>query len=294
MNDKQMLLFLAVADSGSFSRAAEQNYLSKQAVMQQINALETEAGVPLLTRGAQGVRLTAAGDELYRGLKKLLREKDELLHRVRAQSAPPRLRLANIEHHVLLRPVTARYSVLHPEVQILQGMFAACCELDLLTAGKIDLAEVPCPAGEPRPGRRFAAEPLCEVPYLCVLAPDHPLAQQERILPEQLAGYTVVLNQTDRHVLYSPALLERLRDAGPRLIQTTSDESRRIALVQRVCRRGAIYLSPSPFLRQIVDYAVIPLEVPERLEFALMFEKSPRRAVRDYIDLAIEYYAARC
>ena len=42
MNDKQIRAFLAVAQQGSFSRAAEGLYLSKQGLMKQVDALEKE------------------------------------------------------------------------------------------------------------------------------------------------------------------------------------------------------------------------------------------------------------
>ncbi len=53
--------FLTVARCGSFSAAAEQLYLSKVSVMNQMNALEAELGVPLFTRTRRGAALTEAG-----------------------------------------------------------------------------------------------------------------------------------------------------------------------------------------------------------------------------------------
>ena len=63
MNDRQIRAFLAVAQQGSFSRAAEGLYLSKQGLMKQVDALEKELGFRLLLRGPAGVTLTPAGRE---------------------------------------------------------------------------------------------------------------------------------------------------------------------------------------------------------------------------------------
>ena len=54
--------FLAVAKLGSFTKAAEQNFISATAVMKQINKLESELGCTLLERSAAGIRLKPEGE----------------------------------------------------------------------------------------------------------------------------------------------------------------------------------------------------------------------------------------
>jgi LysR family transcriptional regulator, nitrogen assimilation regulatory protein len=61
MDIKQILYFKAVADSGSFARAADRLHISQPAISAQIGQLETELNTELLVRHARGVRLTAAG-----------------------------------------------------------------------------------------------------------------------------------------------------------------------------------------------------------------------------------------
>lgn len=56
-----MEYLVAVADAGSFRRAAARLYISQPSLSQQIRALEAEVGVPLLDRPPKPVRLTAAG-----------------------------------------------------------------------------------------------------------------------------------------------------------------------------------------------------------------------------------------
>lgn len=61
MNLRQLEYFLAIADEGSFSRAAERLLVAQPSLSQQIKSLERELGGPLLERLPKGVRLTAAG-----------------------------------------------------------------------------------------------------------------------------------------------------------------------------------------------------------------------------------------
>ena len=64
--------FLAVADLGSFTKAAEQLFISPTAVMKQMNALEKHLDLTLLERTSAGVQLTPAGEIIYRDAKYLM------------------------------------------------------------------------------------------------------------------------------------------------------------------------------------------------------------------------------
>jgi DNA-binding transcriptional LysR family regulator len=61
MNLRQLHYLLAIADEGSFTRAAEQLLVAQPSLSQQIKSLERELGGPLLERLPTGVRVTAAG-----------------------------------------------------------------------------------------------------------------------------------------------------------------------------------------------------------------------------------------
>jgi molybdenum-dependent DNA-binding transcriptional regulator ModE len=56
--------FVAVADAGSFTRAAERIFIAQTALSQQIRHLEQIVGTPLLHRRRDGLRLTTAGGVL--------------------------------------------------------------------------------------------------------------------------------------------------------------------------------------------------------------------------------------
>ncbi len=64
MLNPQIETFIKVAASGSFSKAADEMYVTPTAVMKQINALEGRLGVPLFARTSHGLTLTAAGKSL--------------------------------------------------------------------------------------------------------------------------------------------------------------------------------------------------------------------------------------
>ncbi len=61
--------FIAVADYGSFTKAAEHLFISPTAVMKQMNALEIHLNLKLIERTTSGVHLTPAGEVIYRDAK---------------------------------------------------------------------------------------------------------------------------------------------------------------------------------------------------------------------------------
>lgn len=72
MYNPQLETFLRVADAGSFSKAAEETYITPTAVIKQINLLETSLGVRLFDRSHRGLTLTPAGRSLYLDAKYII------------------------------------------------------------------------------------------------------------------------------------------------------------------------------------------------------------------------------
>lgn len=85
MYNPQLDTFIQVADSGSFSKAAEELHISPTAVIKQINLLESDLNLRLIARTHRGITLTEAGKSLYRDIKYLIQfSKDSI---VRARNA---------------------------------------------------------------------------------------------------------------------------------------------------------------------------------------------------------------
>lgn len=81
MNRNQLKTFICVSECKSFSQAENLLYLSKQAIIKQMNLLESEVGTQLIVRSSQGIHLTPAGEIFLEGIKNLDFEIDQLIHR---------------------------------------------------------------------------------------------------------------------------------------------------------------------------------------------------------------------
>jgi DNA-binding transcriptional LysR family regulator len=87
--------FVALADAGSFTHAAEQLFIAQPTLSQQIRRLEESIGTPLLHRRREGLRLTAAGSVLLEESRNVLSLVDHGLSQTRqaAGLGRPRLRM---------------------------------------------------------------------------------------------------------------------------------------------------------------------------------------------------------
>lgn len=78
-----MQYFIAVVETQSFTKAAEECYISQSAISQQIKALEDEMNVQLLIRHKRSFSLTPAGDYFYKHCKEILQDVDDLCQKTK-------------------------------------------------------------------------------------------------------------------------------------------------------------------------------------------------------------------
>lgn len=119
---RDLELFVAVADAGSIARAAERSHTVASAVSKRISDLEDSFGTPLLSRGAKGVELTAAGHALLSRARVLLHQAKQLDDEMRrhASGALGYVRVfANISSMVEFLPAAlASFVAKHPDIHV--------------------------------------------------------------------------------------------------------------------------------------------------------------------------------
>ncbi|GAA1937424.1 LysR substrate-binding domain-containing protein [Microbacterium aoyamense] len=144
MNLDQLRGFVAVAQTGNFTRAAEQLYLAQPSLSRQISALEHDLGTVLFDRVRSGSTLTASGDALLPLARRMLADADAVRHtldelaglrrgRVRL-GATPTLCVS------LVAEVLSDFHTAHPAIELHISEQGSRRLLDELDAGELDLA----------------------------------------------------------------------------------------------------------------------------------------------------------
>ena len=111
MELKQLRSFAAVVRYGSFTRAAENTYLSQPTISTHIRALEEELNTQLLLRDTKNLQVTPRGQELYECACRMLELQDNLLQRWRQSD----------QHIIQLGASTIPSAYILPEVLPLYG-----------------------------------------------------------------------------------------------------------------------------------------------------------------------------
>ena len=75
MNLKQLEAFVQVSESGSFSKAAKELFLTQPTISAHISSLEKELNVRLFIRNTKEVSLSDDGKDLYRYAKQILKRR---------------------------------------------------------------------------------------------------------------------------------------------------------------------------------------------------------------------------
>jgi len=180
--------FCDLVETGSFSKAAEANYISQSAVSQQLAKLEREFATQLISRGGGLVSPTEAGKAFYNGAKDIIRRQEQMIGEVRSATDSIRgvLRVGTIYSvgFYLLDPYVRKFLSRHPEVDLhveytdWRRIYAA------VIGGEMDLGLVAC--GEKR--RSVELIPLVSEELVAVFPPDHALAGKKKVAPAQLNG----------------------------------------------------------------------------------------------------------
>lgn len=122
MKLRQLEIFVHVADTRSFSKAAKQLYLTQPTVSAQIAALEKELQVRLFVRNTKEVELSEDGEKLYQYACQMvhLQRKIEETFLQEAPRSRRHLRIAasTIPAQYILPELLARYQALYPNVQL--------------------------------------------------------------------------------------------------------------------------------------------------------------------------------
>lgn len=264
MNLTVLKTFCDLVDSGSFSRAAESNYVSQSAVSQQLSKLESELSVQLISRGGGIVVPTEAGKAFYRGAKEICRRYEQLVGEVRSVSDSVRgtLRVGTIYSvgFYFLDPYVREFFQKHPEANLHVSYTSWNQIYASVIDGEMDMGVVACPDAN----RSLDIIPLEEEQLVVVCPPNDPMTQRDSVVAADLDGRKFAAFSGN---IPTRRLIDKLLKAAKVHVDITL-EFDNIELLKRVIMIGsAVSILPQESVEgeaQRGDLAFVPFRYPKR------------------------------
>jgi DNA-binding transcriptional LysR family regulator len=193
MDLRQLEMFRAVAEQGTFTRAADRLHVSQSAVSRQVQLLEEELGGVLLRRSARGVTLTEAGELLLRMTHRVERDVQDALAEISQTHALKRGRLhlgggMTVCLYILPR-LLKRFRRLYGGVDLQVTTGSSEKILELVRAHEVDLGLLTLPIV----AKDLEVVPVMKEEMVVVTAPGHPLTRERTVDAKSLGRFPLIL-----------------------------------------------------------------------------------------------------
>jgi len=273
MEIHQLRYAVAVAETGSFTAAAEAVNVSQSGVSTQVQKLERELGVALFDRGARRVTLTADGERMLPAIRESLRTLGE----IRTTAADLRglllgsLRVGTVSGLTWPRLFDALGELhrAHPGLEVRLHEDTSEGLVSALRHGELDIAVV---AWAQHPPAGLETATLFDDPLVAVVAADHPWASRRSIRPAELDMVDVISlprGTGDRAALAQlrPGLEPRWEVSTPWFIERLAARGLGVGVVSDATRR------------RWEEVRAVPVDAPDvRSRLGIAWRPSPSRA----------------
>jgi len=283
MDLQHMRYVVAVAETGSFTRAAERCFVVQSALSHQIANLERELGVKLFARTSRRVELTQAGEAFLPAARLSLDAAERAATEASAAAGEVRGHLAI----GLIPTVTAvdipdalqRFHDQHPQVSIGVQVGSSDEMTVAVREGRLDVAALGLPRNDRPHGVRL--HELASDPHVAVVAGSHALAGEAQVRLADLVDETFVdfpaggpgRDQSDQ--AFAAAGLAR------RVAFELMDPT---LILQLVARGLAVALLPPGVVGDLHGVATVPVQDgPCRVEYLVWGDFNPTPAARAFL-----------
>lgn len=211
MDTQQLKAFISVADTGSFSLAAEHLHVTQPAISKRISLLEESLNTRLFDRVGRQTLLTQAGITLLPHARRILADITHATQSVSDLSGAigGTLSIAT-SHHIgihYLSPYLRDYSTLYPDVKLDLHFLDSEIAYREIIAGRFDLALLTLPREQ---DTHLITQQLWQDELTFVASPNHPLTRWEVLSLHDLSKYGAIVPDTST---YTTSLIKQLFDS---------------------------------------------------------------------------------
>ena len=290
MDTQNLKAFLLVAETGSFSLAAQKLHLTQPAVSKRVAQLEQQLNTILFDRIGRTITTTEAGQALLPHARAVQLELQAAEQSVRdlAGEVRGRLRLATSHHIGLHRlpPVLSFFSQTYPHVQLDIEFMDSEQAYELTLRGEAELAVVTL---APTPVDSVVTRPIWPDPLDFMIQTGHALSGHNDLDLEQLSKYPAILPGLNT---YTGQIVKSLFDRRGLPMQVAIATN----YLETILMMAAVGLGWTVLPRSMLDASLVTLPIHDaRIERTLGVvhheSRSLSRAARAFID-ALESVSA--
>jgi DNA-binding transcriptional LysR family regulator len=283
----QIKHFIAVAETGGFTKGAQRVAISQPAISASIAKLEAELDVKLLDRRRSPVVPTAAGARLLEAGKNILQSCNAVKAELKTIATPNRLRigvLQSLSSRCVSKLLSSfRRTSVHVAIEVVDG---SCEQLvEFLAEQELDTVLTIVVGND----LNFARRVLFEEPYLLAVPKDHRFAQRQSVKLADLDGEPVIVRtRCDFYQDVTNVLVAR--GIKIRVVYQTDQDDRALALVAAGI---GLALVPAHFeLSAVSQVPVLDLGISRAI--GLLWSREREHAnLKEFIEFAGEHCWAR-
>jgi DNA-binding transcriptional LysR family regulator len=195
VNFRQLELFIAITETGSFSRGAEAVLLTQSTVSQHMAALENELGTELFDRLGRGVVLTAGGKKFLVHARRILAERDVLRQSMASfqglENTLLKIGASNVPANYLIPPVLPALKQKHPGITLTMLTGDSREMIACLEKSEIELAVV----GSYLSTKKIEFTPLIADSLTLIVGPNHRWAKRDSLSLAELISEPCVVRE---------------------------------------------------------------------------------------------------
>ena len=290
MDYQTMKVFAAVAECGSFSKAANQLYISPTAVMKQINLLEQLVGLKLLERTSRGVVLTHVGQSLYADVKYILQYMNDAVQRAHTvfQQERHTIRIGSSQMYPATNAIEL-WDAISKQYPLLSLSMVSFQEYDsmehILNIGKkYDLLYVAFNAlGNQAVNEAYSFLPVSSAHFCAAMSKKHSLAKRQALKLEDLDGQVLRIMELGVSPI-NDQIRMRVKQEYPQIKVKDISPHYHLDMFNR-CMEGTDIMLSLDIWRDIHPGLVhIPLDIYETIPCGFMYSNAPNPETQLFLD----------
>ncbi len=282
MEFHQLRYFCALARTGSFTKAADEEGIAQPSLSQQIRRLEATVGAPLFVRLGRSVQLTAHGETLLPHAKRILQDvtegRNELAHLEEGTRGPVRVGAIPTILPYLLAPRLGEFGELYPDVELRLSEDTTQRLIERLQSGDLELALLSLPVRN----RDIVVSELLREPMLMAVAKNHRLAGERSVDLREMHRERLLLLK-EGHCFREDMLTACTR--GRAEFHSVFESDHFGTIFPMVAAGAGVSLVPRMAASQAANCAIVPLAKPQarRVGYARVRSRAASKPLKAFI-----------